>query len=60
MRDYSKIIGNAIKKLRTERNISLRDFAHLIHMSPHYLKKIEAGDVNMYLKTLEKSAIILI
>lgn len=53
MRNYSKIAGSEIKKLRTNKNISLKDFAQLIHMSPQYLKKIEAGEVNIYLKTLE-------
>ena len=39
-----KAFGNRIRRLRTDREISLRAFARQIGMSPTYLSKVERGE----------------
>lgn len=49
-----KIIGNEIRKIRNEMNISLSYFAKSINMQSSYLKSIENGCININLRTLIK------
>ena len=51
-----EIIGNHIKKLRNERNLSQRNFALMIGMDRTFLSNIERGRQNVTLDTLEKIA----
>lgn len=36
-------IGNSIKQLRTEANLTVTEFAKAVGISPQYLRKLESG-----------------
>lgn len=52
-------IGQKIKYFREERNLSVDEFAKLIGISQTQILKIEAGDTNFNLLTLEKILTVL-
>lgn len=52
-------IGKKIKYFREERNLSVDEFAKLIGVSQTQMLKIEAGDTDFNLLTLEKILTIL-
>lgn len=52
-------IGKKIKYFREERNLSVDEFAKLIGVSKTQMLKIEAGDTDFNLLTLEKILTIL-
>lgn len=52
-------IGQKIKYFRQERNLSVDEFAKLIGISQTQILKIEAGDTNFNLLTLEKILTVL-
>jgi transcriptional regulator with XRE-family HTH domain len=55
MDNLAALIGNRIKELRKARNLRQEDMARF-GLSYKYYQRIEAGKVNMTLKTLEKIA----
>ena len=57
--DESIDIGKRIKYFREERNLSGAEFAKLIGISQTQILKIEAGDTNFNLLTLEKILTVL-
>ncbi len=57
--DESIDIGKRIKYFREERNLSVDEFAKLIGISQTQILKIEAGDTNFNLLTLEKILTVL-
>jgi len=50
------ILGNTIKKLRTERNLTQEQLAEKAHINVSYLAKIENGYVNTTVRYLIKLA----
>ena len=55
MIDYKKV-GNKIKKIRKDKNLSQEEFAEEIGISPAYLGQVERGQKKIAIKTLEKIA----
>lgn len=55
--DISKIIAENLKRLRTERNLSLGQLSELCNVSKVMLSQIEKGDTNPTINTLWKIAI---
>jgi transcriptional regulator with XRE-family HTH domain len=51
-----KIIGFNLKRIREERNLSLRDIAKKIDISPSFLSQIENGKTNPSVATLKAIA----
>ena len=52
-----ELLGNHIKKLRTEKNISQRRFALMVGLDRTFLSTIENGRQNVSIETLEKIAL---
>lgn len=53
--DY-KLIGERIKKKRNEINLTQEKLAEVLHLSSHYISKIENGKVTPTLDTLAQIA----
>lgn len=54
--DISKVVGENLKRLRTERNYSLGQLAELCEVSKMMLSQIERGETNPTINTLWKIA----
>ncbi len=52
--DLSKILGNRIRKLREERNISQQTLAEMCNIEKSNMARIEAGRTNPTLLTMYK------
>ena len=52
--DLSKILGNRIRKLREERNISQQTLAEMCNIEKSIMARIEAGRTNPTLLTMYK------
>lgn len=48
------IIGRNVRRLRKEKGMSQQDLSYLTGMDQKYISKIERGDSNITLNTLEK------
>jgi transcriptional regulator with XRE-family HTH domain len=51
--------GNAVRKLRTQKNISQEDFADICGLHRTYISDIELGKRNLSLDNIERIAIAL-
>ena len=54
MSDFLKSVGNEIRKIRTEQRLTLEELAEKTDLNLSYLGKIERGEKNVTLLTLEK------
>ena len=54
--DIRAIIGNNVFKARKIRNLSQEQFAEMINIEPSALSKIENGNANPSIKTLQRLA----
>ena len=52
--ELSKILGNRIRKLREERNISQQNLAEMCNIEKSNMARIEAGRTNPTLLTMHK------
>jgi len=57
--DYSKLIGNRIRKIRTEKNITIENLAFEADMEYKQLSRIELGEINTTLYQIYKISIAL-
>lgn len=54
MSDFLKSVGNNIRSIRIEQGLTLEEFANKAELNLSYLGKIERGEKNVTLLTLEK------
>lgn len=54
MSDFLKSVGNEIRKVRNEHGLTLEELAEKTDLNLSYLGKIERGEKNVTLLTLEK------
>jgi transcriptional regulator with XRE-family HTH domain len=54
--DYRRRLGNKIRKLRSSRSWSQEEFADLCAVNRSYMGRIERGELNLTLETLQKLA----
>lgn len=52
-------IGKAVRSIRIERGLSQEDLAHLAGVDVSYLGRVERGDNNVAIITLQKIAVSL-
>jgi len=52
-------IGNRVRKLRLEKQISIRELARLSDLSPRFINQLEAGDANIAIAGLARLAAAL-
>ena len=52
MKNYKKILGSNIKKLRTEQNLSQEKLAELASLHRTYIGSIERGERNISLENI--------
>jgi transcriptional regulator with XRE-family HTH domain len=53
-KEYSKLIGNRIRKIRTEKNITIETLAFDADMEYKQLSRIELGEINTTLFQIYK------
>jgi transcriptional regulator with XRE-family HTH domain len=53
-KEYSKLIGNRIRKIRTEKNITIETLAFHADMEYKQLSRIELGEINTTLFQIYK------
>lgn len=58
-KDYLKLIGENITRIRKEKNLSTNEFASLCDMEKSNLIPIEKGRINVTINTLIKIAKVL-
>jgi transcriptional regulator with XRE-family HTH domain len=58
-KEYSKLIGNRIRKIRTEKNITIETLAFNADMEYKQLSRIELGEINTTLFQIYKISIAL-
>ena len=51
--------GNAVRKLRTQKNISQEDFADMCGLHRTYISDIELGKRNISIENIERIALAL-
>ena len=56
---YSKLIGNRIRKIRTEKNITIENLAFEADMEYKQLSRIELGEINTSLFQIYKISVAL-
>lgn len=54
--DYRKLLGLRIRKLRDQRGWSQEEFAAICGINRSYMGRIERGELNVTLDSLEKVA----
>ncbi|WP_150284126.1 helix-turn-helix domain-containing protein [Rummeliibacillus sp. TYF-LIM-RU47] len=54
MSDFLRAVGNKIRKTRTQQGLTLEELAEKTELNFSYLGKIERGEKNITLLTLEK------
>lgn len=54
--EHRKRLGSRIRKLRAERGWSQEEFADLCRLNRSYMGRIERGELNLTLDSLEKVA----
>jgi XRE family transcriptional regulator, regulator of sulfur utilization len=54
--DYRRQLGKRIRKLRSQRNWSQEEFADICTVNRSYMGRIERGELNLTLDSLEKVA----
>lgn len=54
--DYRHRLGNRIRKLRNQRGWSQEEFADICTINRSYMGRIERGELNLTLDSLEKVA----
>jgi transcriptional regulator with XRE-family HTH domain len=59
MSQLSKSIGNKIKKIRIQKNLTQEDLAEKLYMTPAGYGKIERGDTDLTIKKLEQICDVL-
>ncbi len=59
MQDIKKIIGNNLRYIRYQHNMSQEKFYEQFNLSPKYLACIERGEVNISVEFLANLAIAL-
>lgn len=59
MADINSKIGERIRELRTEKNISQEALSHLAEIDRTYMTGVESGKRNVSVKVLEKILIAL-
>lgn len=52
--DYRKLLGRRIRKLREQKNWSQEEFAEICGHNRSYMGRIERGELNLTLRSLEK------
>lgn len=52
--DYRKLLGRRIRKLRERRSWSQEEFAEICGHNRSYMGRIERGELNLTLKSLQK------
>jgi transcriptional regulator with XRE-family HTH domain len=55
--DYRKQLGQRIRKLRNQHGWSQEEFAHKCDINRSYMGRIERGELNLTLETVQKVAI---
>jgi transcriptional regulator with XRE-family HTH domain len=53
-RDYRKALGRRIRKLREDRGWSQEEFAAICKINRSYMGRLERGDLNLTLHSLER------
>lgn len=52
--EYRRRLGQRIRKLRTQKRWSQEGFAEICEVNRSYMGRIERGELNLTLETLEK------
>jgi transcriptional regulator with XRE-family HTH domain len=52
--DYRKMLGKRIRKLRDQRGWSQEEFADICDVNRSYMGRIERGELNLTLDSLQK------
>lgn len=56
MQNIKELVGARVRELRKERGLSQEELAHLANLHPTYIGKLERGERNMSVESLEKAA----
>lgn len=59
MRDIKKIIGNNLRYIRYNHNLSQEKFYEQFNLNPKYMASIERGEVNLTVDFLDNLALAL-
>jgi transcriptional regulator with XRE-family HTH domain len=59
MVDIAKIVGDRIRIIRTEKGLTQEELAHRAEIDPSHFGKMERGEVNPSLNSLEKITNVL-
>lgn len=54
--NYRQLLGERIRKLRNQKDWSQEEFADICHVNRSYMGRIERGELNLTLDSLEKVA----